>query len=759
MNCLPVGPHSLDTPEKMERYFADLKRWNFDIPYNAFYAHPLRLLLGKWKEVHLNFTRRARELGLPPCIQIQTTVALAEDVPIEGNAQYYADNTPDIREHTRKKRQVVDYFASFASRQWRDFLKQIIAIFRSYGYEWLVLEEPMLRTDIPGTKDPLYQVFCQRYPGRQYPLHLWDSEEYYLLQRLKRDVLVEFYLELTNYARAASFKMIGCMPWFFTPTCENTPWETWNSCCDQGRLAYLPEMDFLVVRMQPDNLLAEVCISEHGEALPRQAYVETMAHHFGKPVIAVNNPTNEHNRPDEVDTLIPFGFFAPYTLAAAAASPCGMTRHWYGQNYGKDLRHMELMTEVNAILPRLSTPLSPYAVVFSYAGVERILPRGWRQTWQHYFSLTSQLIFREGIPVHTLFAESLEQQLKNFPEVKCIFLLPFFPLPPAEVDYLKHWIKKATDRWLIFLGAHNGYTWDLRFRQTSVYIRPNEVVQLFGIDNTKSIKVLPFSRRLRLVSQNDSIARKFWGKRCELYCAGFPEFHFNNRDINFINVIYTTENGSPVVFEKSYGKTAGKALFVGCSLDGITPDFPLRQLLNYLGTTWELWNKDSLLTEPISVLSSERCPAGPDSILWNLSRTGYLIVSNLDTQRGRIKVNLNPDKWQLWDIKQQKFLTPAHIHSVEGHSIRCFRLVNKDGSLLDVQGQIYLDRITESPTSATIYAYFRPELTLFTRRKISQITQAGTKLHFVSQKKNSYYLTDVIGIKLSNYPIKIDFSA
>ncbi|MCX7767277.1 MAG: hypothetical protein N2246_11285, partial [Candidatus Sumerlaeia bacterium] len=81
MNCLPVAPHSLDTPEKMERYFADLKRWNFDIPYNAFYAHPLRLILGKWKNVHLKFTQRARELGLPPCIQIQTTVALAEDVP------------------------------------------------------------------------------------------------------------------------------------------------------------------------------------------------------------------------------------------------------------------------------------------------------------------------------------------------------------------------------------------------------------------------------------------------------------------------------------------------------------------------------------------------------------------------------------------------------------------------------------------------------------------------------------------------------
>ncbi|MCX7766934.1 MAG: hypothetical protein N2246_09565, partial [Candidatus Sumerlaeia bacterium] len=220
-----------------------------------------------------------------------------------------------------------------------------------------------------------------------------------------------------------------------------------------------------------------------------------------------------------------------------------------------------------------------------------------------------------------------------------------------------------------------------------------------------------------------------------------------------------TEDGSPILFEKSYGKNAGKALFVGCSLDGITPDFPLRKLLNYLSPKWELWNKETLLTEPVTILTPDHRSPGPDSILWNLSRTGFLVVSNLSTQKGEFKVNLNPDRWQLWDIKQQKIFTPERRFFIEGHSIRCFRLMNETCSFLDVQGQIYLETISESPTSVTICGYFKPELTLFSRRKISQITQAGTQLHFVSWRNNDFYQTNIHSIKLPQKPLKIRFAS
>lgn len=748
MNCLPVGPHTLDTPEKMKRYFDDLRRWNFDVPYNAFYAHPMRLVLGQWKPIHIEFAKRAKDLGLPPCIQIQSTVALAEDVPVEGNAQYYHDDTPDVRETLSG--QPVDFFASFASRAWRDFLKNLISIFSEYGYEWLVLEEPMLRTEIPGKKDPMYKLFCERYPARSYPLHLCDSEEYYLLQRLKRDVLVDFFAELLRHARAAGFKMIGCMPWFFTPTYENTPAETWNSCCDQARLALLEEMDFIVVRMQPDNLFAEVTIADDGEALPRQVYVETMAHHFGKPIVVVNNPTNEHLKIADQETLIPYEFFAPYTLAAAAASPNGMTRHWYGQDYGADLHQMELMTRVNEILPRLSTPLSPYAVVFSYAGVERILPRGWRQIWKHFFFLTRQMVFSQGIPIHTLFAESIKQQLQNCAEIKCIFLMPFFPIPPAEVEYLRKWVASAPDRWLVFIGAHNGVTWDISFRQSAPQLRPNEVVDLFGVDPRVQVKVMPFSDCLRLAFTGDSDKDSFWGEKCTIQCAGFSRFGFKADDLKDIKILYTTEDGAPVVFEKSYGEKCGKALLIGCGLDGVSEDFPLHGLLAYLNVKWELWNGETLPALPIT-------SKAPNLILWNLSRTGYLVVANQDKIRGEFRINLPADKWQLWDVTKKNFFAPNRKFKIDGYSLRCFRLVQIENSLLDINGQIYLDTMTEAQASIEIRGYFNPQLTIISRKEIANIYQGGEELPFVQKKKKNHYETFISKIK-ETIPIMGKFS-
>src|SRR5688500_894061 len=91
MNILPTGPHTEDDPE-YSRYFADLKRWNFDIAYNAHYAFTLEQTLGEYREPYRKFVAGAKEAGVPCCIQIQSTVAHRADIPF-SETQRYHDNT------------------------------------------------------------------------------------------------------------------------------------------------------------------------------------------------------------------------------------------------------------------------------------------------------------------------------------------------------------------------------------------------------------------------------------------------------------------------------------------------------------------------------------------------------------------------------------------------------------------------------------------------------------------------------------------
>ncbi|GAB4325886.1 MAG: hypothetical protein Kow0059_22140 [Candidatus Sumerlaeia bacterium] len=737
MNCLPVMPDALDSPAKMDRYFSDLKRWNFDVPYNAFYAFPMERVTGEWKPIYIEFARRARQMGLPACVQIQSTVAWAPDVGWEQNAQFYADNTTDLYDHHHSGlKPPPNYFASFSSRTWRDFLKNLISLFFDYGYNWLVIEEPMQRADIPGTKDPFYQVFRERHPDLPYPLHAADSLPYYTVQRLKRQLLIEFLDELTTHARRTGFDMIGVMPWFFTPTHENTPVETWNTGCDQGRVAGLPNVDFLVVRMQPDNLFAEATIAEQGEALPRQVYVENMAHHFGKPIVAVNNPTNEHIRPGETETLIPYDFFAPYTLAAAAASPSGQTRHWYSKHYELDSRQMDLMAMVNTVLPRLGTPRSPWAVVFSWAGADRVWPRGWRQTWRHLYFLTSQFMFVEGAPMHTVFGESLRSQLEAMPWIKCLFLLPWFPLPPHERVWLRQWAEGAPERRLVFLGAHKGYTWE----PGGVYYAPNvgnnEVVELFGLDPDVPLRTRPFSASVRLKAASSSDpSRRFWGDGITIEAAGYTTVP--DRSDPQISVVYEDEDGDAVVVEKSFGPDGGRALFVGCALDGAGSDFPMSELLAWLAPAWDALPGVCLESAPLLV-------SNPGEVLWNVSSTGYLIAANLARHPNRVHVKLNTHQIQLWDVMKRRFGDSTGLFDLPPHSILCLRLVPEGTALLDVFGQLALHRASDDGSRIHLEGHFGTNVTVWTKQPLKRAVQNNRELS-LERRPNDLYAEHSIG--------------
>jgi hypothetical protein len=151
MNPLPTAPEAVATPELRDRYFCDLKRWGFNVAYNSHYAYPLSAVQGQNRTIHDPFTRQAEREGVPACVQIHSTVADTEDIPLR-ESQFYFNNTLQTYKH-HSHIGALNFFASFASGRWRKHLKRLVDIYYEYGYRWVVFEEPMFRVDLPGTKD------------------------------------------------------------------------------------------------------------------------------------------------------------------------------------------------------------------------------------------------------------------------------------------------------------------------------------------------------------------------------------------------------------------------------------------------------------------------------------------------------------------------------------------------------------------------------------------------------------------------------
>ncbi|MGB9620265.1 MAG: hypothetical protein ACPL7K_07620, partial [Armatimonadota bacterium] len=432
MNALPVGPEQVATGEARSRYFQDLERWGFDIPYNAFYAHRYEDVRGRLRESYVEFAAEAHRRGYPAFIQIQSTVCAGDRVGIE-EAQYNLDNEPDRWGEN-------GFFASFSSDAWKEYLKEITSIFvREYGYDGVVFEEPMYRVDIPGTKDRFYEKFTAAFPDVAYPRSREESSEYLRVQQAKAESVISFYTDLAAHAKNVGARHVGVMPWFFIPTVENTPQATLNTSCNINAIVRIPDVDFVVVRMQPDNVFCNVMrTGDDMQTSPRLYYVEVMAHQLGKPVIAVNNPTDEHTDYPSCP-LIPIEFFRDATLASLAAAPNGFTRHWYGQNYGRDDEHMQVLTEAAACTSRLGNPLAHVAFVFSYSGTRHAEPWTCETVFRHYWALAKQLAFQSNLPMLTFHAETLAEDLAAHPEVKCLVFDEHFPLTPDQIVALKDW--------------------------------------------------------------------------------------------------------------------------------------------------------------------------------------------------------------------------------------------------------------------------------------------------------------------------------
>ncbi|MDO8684536.1 MAG: hypothetical protein Q7N50_13790 [Armatimonadota bacterium] len=695
MNALPVGAKQLNDSKFRAKYFEDLQRWNFDVAYTAYYAQPLEDVVETFKSGYAAFAKDAHSRGVPACVQIQTTVCHPSVLDIE-EAQYDIDNNPDIRSDG-------SFFASFASEKWRDYLKELVRIFiEDYKYDWVVFEEPMYRVDIPGCRDRFHARFKDKYPDMEYPTSRSETAPYLKVQRLKADILIEFYGELTSYAKSIGTEKTGIMPWFFIPTIENTPEGTLNTSCDIGRIAALDGLDFLVARMQPDNIYADV-MRTHDEMQqsPLLYYPEVMAHALGKPLMAVNNPVDEHtNFPEK--PVLPLEFFQKGLLASLAAAPNGMTRHWYGQRYGEDAQHMSFMSPVNAYVNRLGNPSLPVGFVFSYRGGQHAEPYTYETSWQSYWAIAKRLMFEEKTPMRMLYADSLAKNLEDSPELQVVILDERFPISIAQAQILRHWWQSAPGRAIIIFGSGLGYSADEDRPGLCPLIQAFwEILQTIGVRQKSQPQVdVPGGKaRLRHVSRVMRTAFIDDGSEVPVDKIANVERIFGSRS----SVLYADESTEmPVILQHSVGETLG--FFCGLGLSASTAPIAAK-IVNFA--------LERLNAPKKAVINSD------SELLWNSTSASYVVVTNPSDKSARAE--LLHDNYFVWDVVGRELLPEAKSSSLtlEPLSFRVFRRVGKRSKLYDVAGAIYIRSIIDGAG--------RAEVSVFCGRTISFIAKTTPK--------------------------------
>jgi len=715
MNALPVGPEQVATAEKRARYFEDMERWGFDIPYNAFYAHAFEDVVGKLREPYAEFAAEACRRGYPACIQIQSTVCAGDRVGIE-EAQYGVNNEPD---RWGEK----GFFASFSSDAWKEYLKEITALFvRDYGYDCVVFEEPMYRVDIPGTKDRFYEKFAEAYPDLKYPESRRESPEYLKVQQAKAEALVQFYADLAAYAKSIGAKRVGVMPWFFTPTVENTPEGTLNTSCDINSIARIPEIDFLVVRMQPDNIFCEVMrTGDEMQTSPKLYFVEVMAHSLGKEIIAVNNPTDEHTDYPSCP-LIPFEFFRDATLASLAAAPGGFTRHWYGQNYGKDDAHMDVLCQAAACTSRLGQPVAPVAFVFSYSGTRHAEPCTYETVFPHYWALAKQLAFRSHMPMLTFHAATLAEDLAAHPEVRVLVFDEHFPLAVEQIVALRDWWKGDQRNAVVAFGSGLGFSADPDSPGPAPCVQAYPgLLELIGLRQEeepqlvsgKPISLTHVSRvRRKAFLEGTAIpnlttianVRRVFGSRATvLYEA----------DIDGVSV--------PAVAE--YRDRSTLAIFCGFGLSHDTAEAAAKAIAFAMTESG---------CPPVVV---DSCSHG---ILWNLNKHDYLIVANTSDEPGSATAQIG--RASLWDCREQKVIPEGKTRlELEPHSFQFYRIVGRRSKFLDVLGASALRRLVDGAGRAEIDLVAGRETVFVLRDSPREIRVDGKHSTITQEIKNDAY--------------------
>lgn len=677
MNALPTSPRELVDAKAMEQYFNDLDRLQFDIAYNSCAAIPHEDIFGSLATAYKDFASMARSKGYAACIQIPASICYGDHIPLT-EAQFDVENNPE-RWGER------GFFASFSSQQWKDYVRELTRLFiEDYGYNWVVFDEPLFKVDIPGTKDRFYRRFLRAYPGVEYPETHSETPEYLKVQRLKSELVYEFYKDLVIYAKSLGAEQVGAMLRPFVPCTENTPTQTLNTSCDNGRIAAIPQLDFTVARMQPDHIYKGLMrTGDDMQISPLLYYPEMLSHCVGKPFLTIIN-TDDPDSASAKQTPVLADFYRQATLASVATLPNGIMKYWNKPShikYEKD--HLRIVAAARAILSRFGLQASPIAFIYSASSGQHAEPYTYESVWKFYWSIFRQTCFRDKWPVLTLSADALKELLDLNKQTVAVILEEHYPLTSEQVDVLLKWWKEEPNRVIIVLAGGNGFSADtdkpglqpinesfpgllqrlgLKQGETPSLVKEDTdhiVLQSVGVN-------LPLMGQREITVKTNSIANvsRVFGSKCA--------------------VLYSDENQNPVITKTVEGNAS--AYFCGISPSMATNAFLSDFILH------ATFGK-GVLSLPVTSKSV--------GLVWNESQNGYVLISNSTDMHATAKLSWKT--FAYWDVLEQKLIKDSPVNlELPPYSMRVFRCVPKRTQLYDITGATYVESITAGAGRANI---------------------------------------------------------
>lgn len=669
MNILCTDPHAVVDPKILEQYFEDARNGSFDIACNAYSSYAHDELVGSLAPSYTRFAFEARRRGCPACIRIQVSHSRGDAVGT-SEAQYKSDNTPELTGGQ-------GFFASFASTQWMEYLKTAINLFiQDYGYNWVLLDPPIYRVDIPGTKDRFYRTFIHRYPEVKYPEAASETSAYLKVQKLKADLAIDFYAELSGYAKSIGAEKVGIVLNRFSPS-PTTSSKTMNdSHIDNGRLTIIKDIDFTVVPV-PEVIVGT---TKSGKKVSHP-YSEIISQCCGKPVIMEIDHTEARGPNTKRKPAAEKASPAP-TICSIAAIPNGISTDWAHQSEDKNVIQDQWVRTANRLLPKLNRQAAPIAVVFSASGGRHCAPNTYDDVWQFYSSITNHILFDEKAPVLTFTADALEVQLKTNPQVNMLILEEHFPLTSEQMSTVIEWWKAEPGRAILAVGSGLGFSAnpDKPGAQPLSEAFPG-LLKHIGIEQldppTVGVKggVVTLKAGIGpkplIPSQGLSIDVSQIANVRRVFGSGARQ-------------IYSDQHSRPLITEWISGRTA--AYFCGIGASDATASL-IMEIIRYAF-------RSTHRPKPPITSSSE-------FVIWNGSADGYLVVANCSDEPAQATVFVKP--YAYWDIINKELVRDTNPETtIAPRSFRFLRRMAKRSKFYDVSDAVHVESIVDGAGRADI---------------------------------------------------------
>lgn len=707
MNALPTGPHKMVDAGALNRYFVDMARCGYDVAYNSCNALPYNEIVGSLAEPYRRFAETAKKNGYPACIQMQPTICRDKHIDI-SEAQYHLDNGANRYGDD-------GFYASYASTRWLDHVKDLVRVFiQDYGYDWIVFEKPIYSVDIPGAADKFHKVFAERYPGVEYPQLRSESASYLKVQKLKYELCLEFYSELTRHAKAVGAKKVGVIPCQFIPTVRDTPKGTFNPSSDIGTLVSLTSVDFVVSQLQPAGISeGSFRTGDDMEKSPLLCYTEILSQSVGKPVVAIHSCMDD-GVPQSAAKPITNDFFKESVLSTVAAAPSGITIQLYGNNCENPSEHREMLCEINKLLPRFRHQRTPVGLIYSPSSARHAEPFTHEAVWKYLWHILKHMEFTEKWPVITLSADAISEHLAANPQLRLLLLEEHFPLTEQQVKVILNWWTAEAGRALVVVSGGQGLSADpdRPGLQPASEAFPGLMEHIGLITEIPSCTGFEEPKELVLKQAGPEYGlRSFEDMKVKISSIANIRRIFGSH----ASVLFENTDGKPVITKYVYKG----ALAYFCAIGSSTETAPI--ITHLVRTALKA------IKRQLPCVSE-----ATGDVLWNVTADGYVVIANCSKEPGRAKLCKEP--FAYWDVLNQELVKENSIDiELEPHSIRVLRWLPKTSKLYDITGVTQLKSLAAGAGRADIVVVADQTTEYIVRSTPREILVDGRPVAIVSE--------------------------